>query len=42
MKEVVKLERANGGCLGVRRRRKTWKAAKSFGELLNEHRAGDI
>ena len=32
---VAKLLRANGGCLGVKCRRKTWKAAISFGEELN-------
>ena len=31
---MVKLLRADGGCLGTRRRRRTWKAAISFGELL--------
>ena len=31
---MTKLLRANGGCLGIRRRRRTWKAAISFGELL--------
>ena len=29
---VVKLLRALGGCLGVRRRRRTWLAAISYGE----------
>jgi len=29
---VVKLLRAHGGCLGVRRRRRAWLAAISFGE----------
>jgi hypothetical protein len=33
---MVKLLRAYGGCLGVRRRRKTWMAAISLGELSNE------
>jgi len=33
---VVKLLRAHGGCLGVRRRRRAWKTAKSLGELSNE------
>ena len=28
-----KLLRAYGGCLGTERRRKTWRAAKSLGEL---------
>ena len=31
---MAKLLRANGGCLGIRRRRRTWKAAKSCGEPL--------
>jgi hypothetical protein len=31
---MVKLLRADGGCLGIKRRRRTWKAAISFGELL--------
>jgi len=26
-------KRAFGGCLGTRRRRRTWHAAKSYGEL---------
>ena len=30
---VVKLVRAFGGCLGAKRRRRTWLAAKSHGEL---------
>jgi hypothetical protein len=30
---MVKLLRAHGGCLGIRRRRRTWSAAISFGEL---------
>ena len=30
---VVKLLRAYGGCLGAGRRRRTWQAAKSLGEL---------
>ena len=37
VKIVAKLLRANGGCLGVKCRRKTWKAAISFGEGLNTH-----
>ena len=33
-KEIkVKIIRAYGGCLGVRRRRRTWQAAKCHGEL---------
>jgi len=34
---VVKLLRACGGCLGAKRRRRAWKAAKSPGKLSNEH-----
>ena len=30
---MVKKRSANGGCLGSKRRRKTWQPAKSFGEL---------
>jgi hypothetical protein len=30
---MVKKESAQGGCLGSKRRRKTWQPAKSFGEL---------
>jgi hypothetical protein len=33
---VVKLLRAHGGCLGVRRRGRAWKTAISSGELSNE------
>jgi hypothetical protein len=33
LRDTVKLERAHGGCLGVERRRRTWIAAKSSGEL---------
>ena len=33
--KVVKLLRAHGGCLGVGRRRRAWKAAKSLGEPSN-------
>ena len=33
LRDTVKLERAHGECLGVERRRRTWIAAKSFGEL---------
>ena len=32
--DKVKLRRAHGGCLGDERRRRTWTAAKSFGEPL--------
>jgi len=35
--EVSKLLRACGGCLGAKRRRRTWVAAKSSGELPTEH-----
>jgi hypothetical protein len=31
---MVKLLRADGGCLGIERRRRTWKAAIIFGEPL--------
>ena len=31
---MAKLLRADGGCLGIRRRRRTWQAAIIFGELL--------
>ena len=31
---MVKLLRADGGCLGTGRRGRTWNAAISFGELL--------
>jgi hypothetical protein len=34
LRDTVKLRRARGGCLGAKRRRRTWTAAKSFGELL--------
>jgi hypothetical protein len=30
---MVKKRSANGGCLGSKRRRRTWNPAKSFGEL---------
>ena len=30
--EKIKLIRAQGGCPGTKRRRKTWQAAKSHGE----------
>ena len=33
-KKKVKLQRANGGCLGTDSRRRTCKAAKIHGELL--------
>ena len=32
-KNKAKLLRANGECLGVKRRRRTWLTAISFGEL---------
>jgi len=31
---MVKRVRADGGCLGARRRRRTWEAAKCSGEPL--------
>ena len=34
LRGTVKLQRAHGGCLGDQRRRRTWTAAKSFGEPL--------
>ena len=34
LRDMVKLQRAHGGYLGDERRRRTWTAAKSFGELL--------
>ncbi len=34
--KVSKLLRACGGCLGAKRRRRTWVAAKSSGELPTE------
>ena len=34
LRGTVKLQRAHGGCLGDERRRRTWIAAKSSGELL--------
>jgi hypothetical protein len=30
---MVKKRSANGGCLGSKRRRRTWDSAKSFGKL---------
>jgi hypothetical protein len=39
---MVKLQRANGGCLGARRRGKTRIAAISPGEPLNRLRSGDL
>ena len=30
--DVIKLQRAQGGCPGTIRRRRTWQAAKSYGE----------
>ena len=33
---VAKLLRAYGGCLGIRRRGRAWKSAKSPGELTNK------
>ena len=37
LRGTVKLQRAYGGCLGDKRRRRTWTAAKSFGELLTSY-----
>ena len=34
LRDKVKLQRAHGGCLGNERRRRTWTAAISLGELL--------
>ena len=34
-REMTKLQRAHDGCLGDRRRRRTWLAAKSLGEPLS-------
>jgi hypothetical protein len=42
LKFMVKLQRADGGCLGARERRKTWIAAISLGEPLNRLRSGDF
>ena len=42
LKFMVKLQRADGGCLGARERRKTWIAAISLGEPLNRLRSGDL
>jgi len=38
----VKILRAGGGCLGARSRRRTWTAAISPGEVLNNLRPGDL
>ncbi len=40
LRGTVKLERAHGGCLGVERRRRTWTAAISLGELLTSFDPG--
>ena len=40
LRGMVKLERAYGGCLGVERRRRTWTAAISLGELLTSFDPG--
>ncbi len=32
-KKTIKLERAQGGCLGTKSRRRTWQAAKSHDKL---------
>jgi|SRR5689334_18591076 hypothetical protein len=34
--QEIKRTRAHGGCLGTKSRRRTWAAAISLGELLNE------
>ena len=34
LRDKVKLQRAHGGCLGDKRRRRTWTAAKSSGKPL--------
>ena len=39
---MVKERSANGGCLGSRRRRRTWNSAKSFGELKTSVIAKDV
>jgi len=39
---VTKLQRACGGCLGSRRRRRTWVAAISYGEPLTRLRSVDF
>jgi len=39
---VTKLLRACGGCLGSRRRRRTWVAAISYGEPLTRLRSVDL
>ena len=39
---VTKLQRACGGCLGSRRRRRTWVAAISYGEPLTRLRSVDL
>ena len=36
LRDTVKLQRAHGGCLGKERRRRTWTAAKSYGESLTD------
>ena len=36
LRDMVKLQRAHGGCLGDERRRRTWTAAKSSGESLTD------
>ena len=37
---VVKLHRAHEGCLGISRRRRTWQAAISLGELHTSFNPG--
>ena len=39
---MVKKRSANGGCLGSKRRRRTWNPAKSFGELETSAIARDV
>src|SRR2546421_13067676 len=41
-REMTKLQRAHDGCLGDRRRRRTWVAAKSVGEPLTRLGSGDV
>ncbi len=38
----MKLQRAYGGCLGVKRRRRTWNTAKSLGEPCAGAISGDV
>ena len=41
-REAKKLQRAHGGCLGIRRRRRTWRTAICDGELYASARAVDF